>query len=186
MKREWAFAALTILMAMGCSGITTSQDYDPATQFQSLRSFRWASPTQPKTGDARIDNPFRDSRIRSAVERRLQEKGYIQAIDRKPDFLVRYQYTLRQRLDADGTGAGFGFGIGSFGRHGGIAIGTGSNVSEYDEGTLVIDFVVDESGSLLWRGSGTQRFQEYDDPEKASQAINALVEKIVDQFPPNK
>ena len=176
--------ALIILLSIGCSGIQLSQDYDPATDFGSLKHFTWASPTQPVTGDARIDNPFRDTRIREAVNRLLQEKGYIHTSEATPDFLVRYQYTLRRRIDSEGPAGGIGFGIGSYGRHGGIAIGTGNTVSEYDEGTLVIDIVDSKSDTLLWRGSGTERFMEYDDPQKTRQNIDSLVKRILDQFPP--
>lgn len=175
---------LILLLTIGCSGIQLSQDYDPATDFGSLKHFAWASATQPATGDARIDNPFRDARIREAVDRLLQEKGFLQAGAAAPDFLVRYQYTLRRRIDSEGPGGGIGFGIGSYGSHGGIAIGTGNSVREYDEGTLVIDIEQAASASLLWRGSGTERFREYDDPQKTRQAIDALVKGILDQFPP--
>jgi hypothetical protein len=57
-------------------------------------------------------------------------------------------------------------------------------VREYDEGSLTIDLVDADSAALLWRGTGTQRFREYKDPEKASRDINTLVEKILAQFPP--
>ena len=109
------------------------------------------------------------------IQGRLEEKGFVFKPDQAADFLVRYQYTLRQRIDSAGSNSGIGFGIGSYGRGGGIAIGTGNNVREVDEGTLVIDLVSAGSDALLWRGSGTQRFQEYDDPNKASQDINTLV-----------
>jgi hypothetical protein len=188
MKNRWTTIVLAILVSMGCSGIQTSQDYDPATDFQSIKTFGWASPTQPQTGDQRIDNPFRDTRIRAAIQRQLEEKGFVFKPDQAADVLVRYQYTLRQRIDSSGTGSSIGFGIGSYGRGGGIAIGTGTgnNVREVDEGTLVIDLVSAGSDALLWRGSGTERFQEYDDPNKASQDINRLVETILNQFPPPK
>ena len=171
----------TILLA-GCSGVQVNQDYDPATDFNAMTAYGWATATQEKTGDLRIDNPLRDARIRAAVERRLQEQGYVKTTKKDPTFLVRYQYVLRQKIDSDGSGIGFG--IGSYGRHGGIAIGTGNSIREYDEGALVIDFVDAASETLLWRGTGIQRFREYDDPQKTSRDIDTLVEKILSQFPP--
>ena len=184
MTHRWAVFALAMFWWVGCSGIQTSQDYDPATNFQSIRTVAWASPTQPETGDERIDNPFRDSRIRAAIEHQLEKKGLRFSPDQTPDALVRYRYTLRQRIDSSASGSSIGFGIGSYGSHGGIAIGTGNNLREVDEGTLTIDLVSDGSDSLLWRGKGTERFREYDDPDKATEDINMLVEKILNQFPP--
>ncbi|BBO68121.1 hypothetical protein DSCA_20510 [Desulfosarcina alkanivorans] len=186
MRYGWLAILLAALIAAGCSGITVSQDYDPATNFSSMQTFRWESETQEKTGDPRIDNPLRDTRIRSALERLLAQRRITGSVSEAPAFLVRYQYAIRQKLESSGTSSGIGFGMGSYGRHGGIAIGTGSQVREYEEGSLTIDFVDATSRALLWRGTGTHRFKEYGNPEKAARDINALVEKILSQFPPRQ
>jgi hypothetical protein len=186
MTRGWIALLLSTLITAGCSGIKVSQDYDPATDFVAMKTYRWASEIQDKTGDPRIDNPLRDTRIRAAIDGRLAEKGFTPSASAPPTFLVRYQYALRQKLESGGSSGGVGFGIGSYGRHGGIAIGTGNQVREYDEGSLTIDLVDADSAALLWRGTGTQRFREYKDPEKASRDTNTLVEKILSQFPPLK
>ena len=184
MRKIWLAVLATTLVLGGCSGIQVNQDYDPATDFTSMQAYRWESETQEKTGDLRIDNPLRDTRIRAAVKSQLSDKGFVLSADGKATFLVRYQYTLRQKIESDGATGGIGFGVGSFGSRGGVAIGTGNNIREYDEGTLTIDFVDAVSQTLLWRGTGNQRFREYKDPEKTSRDINALVEKILAQFPP--
>ena len=184
MKNIWLAVCAATLFLGGCSGVQVNQDYDPVTDFLSMQAYRWESETQEKTGDLRIDNPLRNTRIRTAVARQLSDKGFVLSADNAPTFLIRYQYTLRQKIESDGTSGGIGFGIGSYGRHGGVAIGTGNNIREYDEGSLTIDFVDAASQTLLWRGTGTQRFREYKDPEKASRDIDTLVEKILAQFPP--
>jgi len=186
MRKNWLAVCAIALVLGGCSGVTVNQDYDPATDFDSMQTYRWESETQEKTGDLRIDNPLRDTRIRTAIARQLSDKGIVQSEDGSATFLVRYQYTLRQKIESDGAGGGFGFGIGSYGRHGGVAIGTGNNIREYDEGSLTIDFIDAASQTLLWRGTGSQRFREYNDPEKASRDTNTLVQKILAQFPPIK
>jgi len=177
---------VTILLAhlMGCSGIRVAQDYDAQTRFDGLQTYQWATATQAKSGDPRIDNPLRDTRIRATVERVMAEKGLYRSKDENPGFLIRYQYTLRQRIESSGTSSGIGWGYGRRGRYGGVAIGTGDSVRQYDEGALVIDFQAAGSDELLWRGTGTQRYREYDDPAKTSRDINQLVEKILGQFPP--
>ena len=174
---------LSLLLMAGCSGIRVTQDYDPITDFSALRTYRWATPSQAPTGDPRIDNPLQDARIRLAVDRHLRNKGYEKGADRST-FLVRYQYLLRQRIESDGTRGRVGFGIGSYGRHGGIAIGTGDTVREIDEGSLIIDFWSTDQGTLLWRGTGVRRHRAYTDPKKAQQDVDRLVEKILEQFPP--
>ncbi|BBO89264.1 DUF4136 domain-containing protein [Desulfosarcina ovata] len=188
MKRGWFAIAVAVLTTLGCAGVQVSQDYDPATDFVSLSTFAWATPTQEKTGDPRIDNPLQDTRIRRSVERTLSGKGYRLVTLSKPTFRVRYQYVLRQRINTSGSsgGVGFGVGVGSFGRRGGIAIGTGtgSAVDTYDEASLVIDVIADGSDRMLWRGTGTHRYKAYDDPATATADIDRLVENILAQFPP--
>ncbi|BBO82081.1 hypothetical protein DSCO28_26470 [Desulfosarcina ovata subsp. sediminis] len=185
MKRGWFAIAVAVLTTLGCAGVQVSQDYDPATDFAPLSTFAWATPTQEKTGDPRIDNPLQDSRIRLAVERTLSGKGYRLVTLSKPTFRVRYQYVLRQRIDTAG-GSGVSFGVGSFGRRGGIAIGTGTGnaVDTYDEASLVIDIIADGSDRMLWRGTGIHRYKAYDDPATATADIDRLVETILAQFPP--
>jgi hypothetical protein len=183
---KWLPALAVVIVLAACSGINVSQDYDPATTFQGMDSFAWSSPTQSKTGDPRIDNPLRDTRIREAVARVLTQKGFHPASDGTPAFLMQYQYVLRRKIDSGGGSPSIGFGVGSYGRHGGIAVGTstGNTISEYDEGSLVLDFLDPQSEELLWRGTGTQIYRQYDDPAKDIRDIDALVEKILAQFPP--
>ena len=100
--RKWICLMVILLGITGCSGIRVSQDYDPNTRFGQLTTFAWASPTQEKTGDPRIDNPLLDERIRAAVTRALTQKGYTLTMDRAPTFSVRYRYLLHQRLDSGG------------------------------------------------------------------------------------
>ena len=169
---------------LGCSGIEVSQDFDPATSLSGLKTYDWKSGTQEKTGDVRTDNPLLDARIRAAVDRSLSERGYQRVSNRTPDFYVGYQYTVRSKVGSDDAGIGVGFGIGSFGSHGGIGISSGSGVSEYDEGTLVIDFIDPSNSDLIWRGTGTRRVSQHSDPEKRTKNINETVDKILAQFPP--
>ena len=174
------------LLLAGCSGVTVSQDFDPATAFDGLETFAWASKTQAETGDPRIDNPLRDKRIRAAVERVLTQKGFVPADGAPASFLIRYQYLLRRRVDSAGGGPSFGVGVGSVGSRGSIAMGTstGGAIREVDEGSLIIDFVDPETDALLWRGTGTQTFREYQDPARTTRDIDTLVERVLAQFPP--
>ena len=184
MKYKWIALLLALLMWTGCSTVKTNQDYIPNTDFKFIRTLSWESAEQPKAGDERIDNPFLNTRIRDAIQSRFEAKGFTFETGTVTDVRVRYQYVLRQRIDASDTRGGVGFIFGGYGRGGGLALGTGGDVYQFDEATLVIDLVSAESGKLLWRGSGTERFREYSDPAKAVKDTDALVEAILNQFPP--
>ena len=179
-----------LFIVFGCSGIKVSQDYDPAKDFSGLKTYAWQSEMQAKTGDVRVDNPLLNTRVRAAVDRSISRKSYQKISDGTPDFYVSYQYVIRKTIGSDDVSTGIGFGIGGFGRRGGagggISIGTGSNVSEYDEGMLVIDFIDSGNGALVWRGIGTRRVSMQSDPEKTITDINKTVDEILAQFPPKQ
>jgi len=185
MKSIWLYIFAAMLLLAGCSGIRVTQDYDPTSDFGALTTFDWVSEIQEKTGDPRIDNPLLDTRIRAAVERLLHEKGFEKVTDGSAAFFVRYNYVLRRKIESSGSGGSVGFGMGSRGRYGGISLATGGDVRDYDEESLTIDFVGGEPEILFWRGIGAQRFTEYKDPNKATRTIDALVAKILAQFPPD-
>lgn len=185
MRRQPLIIALIGLILIGCASVQVNQDFDPSADLSGLRTFDWVSADQPPAGDPRIDNPLQDQRIRRAVERVLAEKGFTRTGDSGATFKVRYQYLLRDRVTTSG-GSGVSFGIGSFGSHGGVAIGTGTGapLRTIAEASLVIDVVDPPAKNLLWRGTGTWTPKDYDDPSRASAAIDGVVEKILAPFPP--
>jgi hypothetical protein len=179
---------LIILLSMAisaCSSVKVSQDYDLGKPLPVLKTYRWQSEVQAKTGDVRVDNPLLNERIRRAVDRVLAQKGFKQAVAGVSDFLVSYQFSINQKIRSDDVHTGFGFGMGGRGSFGGIAIGTGNNVTQQDEGLLVID-LTDSQGTLLWRGTGTRYLPEHSNPEKTEKIYNEFVEKILEQFPPGQ
>lgn len=175
---------LSVSIFFGCSTVQVGQDYDPANTFSHLKTFDWQSKMQGKMGDPRVDSPLIDTRIRTAVDRSLMGKNYLKVSNGTPDFYVAYQFVIHRKIESDGLQSGVGFGFGSYGSFGGIGIGTGSDISEYDEGMLIIDIIDAKSGGLLWRGTGTRRVHLQTDPEKTTQNVNETVDKIMAQFPP--
>ncbi len=186
MQKYKIFLVLVIVTwVVGCSGIQVSQDYDLSTSFSGLKTYDWKSKTQEPTNDVRLDNPLLDARIRAAVDRTLKDMGYQRVSQETPDFYVAYKYTLQRRIGTDNVRTGVGFGFGRGGSFGGIGIGSGYDVTEYDEGLLVIDMIHAGNGDLLWRGIGTRREQQHSDPEKRTKSVNETVDKILAQFPPH-
>ncbi len=176
---------LFALFIYGCSGIKVSQDYQQDTNFNNLKTYTWKYITQEKTGDVRIDSSLMDNRIRKATESALMEKGLI-AAEEIPDFQVAYTYTISKKNYSGPVNTGIGFGFGSYRRYGTIGIRTSTQVDEYDEGLLVIDFLKSDSDIILWRGKSTHRVDTHSTPESTTDQINKIVKKILSQFPPGK
>jgi len=175
-------ALLTILS--GCSTLKVSQDYDQNFNFSRLNTFSWQNETQPKTGDIRVDSPLMDQRIRGAVKTGLAAKGITNYAQGKPDFQVSYTYTISKKIQSTPVTTGVGMGYGRRGSIGGIGVSTGSDIREYDQGLLVLDFLAPDTQKLLWRGTSTRIVDIHADPEKTTRDIHATVEKLLEQYPP--
>jgi hypothetical protein len=159
-----------------CSTVRVQTDYDPEFDFSGLRSFAWASPVQEKMGDARLDNPLMDARIRKAIDATLVEQGFEPAEREAADFVVAYHLSLDQRLDVYTMNSRYsrrGYG------------GTTTTVSQYEQGTLIIDFAVENGEQLVWRGVGTRRLSRNASPEKSTENVNRAVAEILARFPPD-
>jgi hypothetical protein len=180
-------AACTLLAAWlaGCTGVSVSQDYDPSETFTDLHTFDWFPGGRELTGDVRVDSPFIDQRVRLALIRTLVLKGYEKVADRTPDFYVNYHVSLERRLESSGINTYYG--TGTYGSWGGVGIGIGSTpIREYDQGTLVIDFVDGHTRKLVWRGTGSRRVASNPAPEETTRAIDESVDEILKQFPPKR
>ncbi len=183
-KYKTYFILIAFFVVFGCSGIQVSQDYELSENFSGLQTYDWQSKTQKPTNDVRLDNPLLDARIRAAVEHTLKEMGYQRVPHETPDFYVAYRYSIQRRIGTDNVRTGIGFGFGSAGTFGGIGLSSGADVTEYDEGMLVIDVIHAGNGELMWRGIGTRREFQHSEPEKRTKRINETVDKILAQFPP--
>lgn len=190
MKTAYRLPVLTFyllaLFILGCSGIEVSQDYNPDRDFSNLKTYAWKHRDQEKTGDIRIDSQLMDDRIRKATEDKLLEKDIRKSTGEPPDFLITYKYSISKKIHSSTVSLGTGLGYGSYNRYGTVGIRTGTEIDEYDEGLLVIDFLKPGSDVILWRGNSTRIVKIHSNPEKITQDINQTIGKMLDQFPPDK
>lgn len=172
-------SALALLFALtACSSVEVKQDWDPGANFAALHSWGWQSSTPALTGNARLDDPLVHSRIQNALAETLRAKGYAQTAS-KPDFLVTYHIAIEQKLDAQTIYTGYGpyrgwYGVG----------GTQTVVDQYDQGTLLVDFIDPGSNNVIWRGTAQSRLQELKTPEEREARVKDAVERLLNQFPP--
>lgn len=177
---------LFAIFIFGCSSLEVSQDYQPDSDFSNLKTYAWKVKDQEKTGDMRIDSQLMDDRIRKATEEKLLEKGFIKITGETPDFYIIYKYSISRKIYSNPVSTGMGYGYGRYGRFGTIGIRTGTEINEYDEGLLIIDFLKPDSDIVLWRGSSTRVVETHSTPEKRIQDIHQTIGKMLAQFPPNK
>ena len=125
-----------------------------------------------------VGQPVCDKTNFAAVENFLIHHGYAKSSDGKPDFLVDIHLAVEKMIEVDQSGDGWPghryFGDSAF----------ETIVIEYDEGTVIIDFLDAGTQRLFWRGTGTRRINHSSSPKKSADTINRWVSEILKQYPP--
>jgi len=176
------FLALFLMgLAVGCSTIYGVQyDYDKNANFASLKTYDWL-PIPEKTN---IDSLIIE-RVKNAVNVGLQAKGLIVTSD-SPDFLIATHLGQKEKVQVTDHGYGYGpYGGYRRGSWGGPWGPGGISTYQYQEGSLILDFVGANSKKLIWRGSAKAEVDNINTPEKSEKLINEAVQKILKNFPPH-
>jgi len=167
----------TVIFLVSCTTISVNQDYDPAYDFSKLKTYGFI----PITEEAGIDQ-LNATRLGDAIKENLNTKGY--TLSDNADFGIALFFTKDTKTSIQSTG-GYGYGYG-YGYRGYGGMGGSTYVSQYDEGTLVIDVVDMAKQELVWRGIGTGVLSENPSVEERTANINYAVTEILAQFPPTK
>lgn len=174
-----------VLGLAGCVSFNVQSDWDDDVSFEPLQRFAWLEPPAAERPDPFADNSLLRKRVRETVEERLTARGFRSvAVDDSPDFLVTWAVTLDDELRVNGgSGVGVGFG-GPFRAGWGVGgYSTGGSVRNYQESTLVIDFLTPDGQTLVWRGWGTGVVSTRD-RNRREDRMTAGVNAILDAFPP--
>ena len=163
---------------ISCSSIyDISYDYDRSADFLNLKTYDWI-PVPEKSNMNSLDL----MRIQKAVSAELNDKGLIKA-SKDPDFLIASHFGTKDKINV----SSWGYGYGPYGRYWGGYWGYGGvSVYQYEEGTLIIDFVEPNSKNLLWRGAAKSVVDNTITPENRDKMINDAVQKVLENFPPIK
>ncbi|MCS5635808.1 MAG: DUF4136 domain-containing protein [Myxococcota bacterium] len=176
------------MLLVSCSTTKVNNDYDPSVDFATLKNYAWLEKANPNEAPTIRDNTLLRNRIERSVDAVLDAKGLNKVPRDEADFLISQHIGIQQKLQVDTTqyGYGYGFGYGAWGGPIGGYPSQTTTVSQYDEGTLMLDFVDPEDNNLIWRGTGQSRVRKTSNPEEREKLIRAVVDKILAQFPPAK
>ena len=177
MKAIHAFLVIFLMgFVVSCSTIYGVQyDYDKQADFKSLKTFDWM--TVPEKAD--IDS-LNVERVKKAVNAELQAKGLMMTSN-NPDFLIAEHLGKKDKVQVTNWGYGYGPHGGYWGGYWGPG---GTSTYEYEEGSLILDFVDAKSNKMIWRGVAKAEVQKTNSPEKAEKLINEAVQEILKNFPP--
>jgi len=175
---------ISLLLVLFVSGISVSfarpydvtYDYDKNVNFANLKTYGWMP--VPENGGV---ESFVVQRVKNAVNAELKAKG-LTMTSNNPDFLIAEHLGKKDKVQVDNWGYGYGARGGY--RGGGYGAPAAVSTYEYQEGSLILDFVGGQSKQLIWRGSAKAEVQNVSSPKKSEKVINKAVKMMMKKFPP--
>jgi len=167
MKHSIILVAVSVFIFVGCSPISVKTDYDHEVNFTQYRTFKWMPFPENASGRRVQLNSLVDKRIRRAVERELQAKGYEIIETGRADALLAYHVGVQKKVDVTS------WGYRPWHRR--------VHVHRYKEGSLILDVVDPRMKQLVWRGWATGIAGELNG---SAEKVNEAVQKVLKKFPP--
>lgn len=171
---------LASIMLSSCLTVQTAYDFDKSIDFSSLKTYAFHEQALASLSVNSLDKP----RLIGAVTNAMKNIGFSRS--GRPDILVGIHVLEK---DATKTGAGW---VGGGYVYDYTALefrwttpqwNRDATVKHVTESTIVIDFVNPNTNTLIWHG----RFNGFDsdDFKLREKRIQAAVNKILAQYPPN-
>ncbi|WP_319381020.1 DUF4136 domain-containing protein [Thiomicrorhabdus sp.] len=176
------FGLFFITLVGGCS-LPVQKDYDPQAAFDAIRTLQWLPAERqvaPKAADYANQQPLLAKRLEQAVINNLNSKGLLLTPD-QPDAFITYHIDTYKRLRPDPVSISYGFG--GFWRHGGVFFETAPDYIEETEGSITLD-ILNAQGELIWRSSLAVLLRQQETPQATERWIQALVDRLLADFPP--
>ncbi len=173
------FLLMGVMLGVACSTVSVSYDYDQDVDFTKYQTYAWMPESRATPADARAAlqrNQLLDKRIKSAVNAQLPGKGLRLDAD-APDLLLVYHTGVEEKVHVTDSGHRYGRRYRGWG-------GRNVTVTQYQEGTLILDFVDAKSNALVFRCTAQAVLEHNPSPEQIDQKINDAVTKMLESYPP--
>ena len=169
-QTHYIFVVFCVFMT-ACSTVSVTTDYDHAAQFRQYRTYTLL-PSTDKIGLS----PSSETALRESLRTALAKHGISETDENADLHVVSHVSTQEQTVVFPGGGGPY-----MYGRYGMWAGGPYyADVSQYTEGTLILDFVDAKTQKLVFRGIGTGTVS---DPETNAKRIREAVTEIIEDFP---
>ena len=144
-------------------------DFDESVDFSKYKTFRIGD-GQIKSKSPSLNSDLTLKKIETEVRKRLIERGLTESSG-KPDLNVMFWLGTLPRNEVEA------FPAGRYGR------ATRRTVTQYTEGTLVIDLRDTSKRELVWRAIA---MEDKGNPSKIVDRIDEMVRKSIEKYPPKK
>ena len=165
----------------GCS-LHIETDYDPNVQLEKPQRFSVMHKVYEGEDTLTVE------RITDALERELQDKGFIKSNKEEADFYVLYHIgvTTKRHIDTSYRYNRvypyvYGYSDGYMFFYTTTVVPTEGYT--YDEEKLLIDVVLPEHNRIVWRGTVTDDLDSLPKPKDKIRYIDKIVHKLFEHFP---
>jgi hypothetical protein len=134
----------------------------------------------PSGSDPMLVNSINNRALRDDLTQAFERRGYAPASG-GADFAVAYYASTQDKLDVTYWDYGYPFWPHGWRGHGSGYRGPVAQVTEYDQGTVIVDVIDPTTKQLLWRGQGEARVSN--DAAKYRKDLARAVTAIVEKFP---
>ena len=180
-KTTPAVIAAMIVLLVGCSSTSVRFDYDRQQDFSRFKTFDFY-PIPKEIGPH--TNPLVVKRVQDAVSRELAHKG-IARNEINPDLRIAIHTESKDKFNV--TQWGYHYAPYDYYWRGyGYWYGGGIDVQQYEEGTLILDFVRVDEDEMVWRGVATRALPPQSTAEQTDAMVKQAVSRILENFPPLK
>lgn len=172
---QYVLVALNLFLA-ACSTVSVTTDFDRAASFTQYLTYTFVPSKEKIPLSPSTETAFRDALRENLAARNITE------VSKDADLHVIRHISTKERLSVYQSNnwpyRGMPYGYGYYGLWASAPIIY--DVSEYTEGTLILDFVDSKTQKLVFRGIATGTVS---DPETNAKRVREAVEKIVQKFP---
>jgi len=176
---KWCMLFTFVMAFTGCTLLNTASDYDKNINFARLKSFSYYDKGIEQLGLNNLDKP----RMLNAVETAMVKMGFSKTD--QPDFLVNVVVLSKTQTKADWgySGGGYQWDAATTAYQWKESqFGPLSTNKQYQDGTIIIDFLNPRTKAIIWHGIGSGF--NFDDYYNRESRMNSTVKLILMQYPP--
>lgn len=164
-----------LFLAMACQpSIQVFHDYDRQIDLSAYRSYDWKMFDAPESAQHPLyDNELNNKRIRTAVEKAMNSKGYRQ-VSESPDLYIHYHIVIEDKSVVIRESDLHNYNT--------YWLGLDTNAYQYKEGSLIVDLMDARTNELVWRGWAVAILEDLN-PKNAEQRLDRTIERIFEGLP---
>lgn len=176
-KAILGFLFVSLIILSSCNTVKVTADYDTSLDFTPYKTFAFYKKGIEKVEISDLDK----KRIVKAIEQEMLAKGF--TLSDKPDIIVNIFAKTTKKVNVHNSY--YPYYWQPFYYYGPYWGAGGTYISEYDEGTLFIDFVDNGTKELVWQGIGKGVLSVNNAIEK-DEKVKEFVNLIMAQYPPGQ